>query len=455
MATVEIESVHPLGSSLGLPLQSQISVVFNQLMDEATITTSTFMISGPDDSSWTTPGVRVIENTTPENILLNYGGEEYIDGAISFTQETIDSTPVTKAAFTPSEPLHPNTEYIIYLAGDEGLEDAIVSPVSAVDSTPLIGTYVWTFTTGSGSVAEVPDVASTSVVAPPSVSSIVSVPFKLSSSIPANQATNLDISTDTIVLQFSKNIDSTTVDSAISIDAESVNGDTSISSLGSVAFTSSTVGDTVTITLTDSLVVNNLVSVDIGNSLKDEDGNLLSSGESFYFTTTYTPLYATPRRIRLDIGAHLIGVPNDTINLAIFEASRTADILAYSSTITNQQYFDMIKRNFVICEAAGILMQGISMEGGIASKKLGDFSVQYDTKFLPRLLDRLTDCVDKWQPLLMSGGNDKDFTRAVKGLYDPNRPKIGRVWTTGDSMVPGANTKEAYYYRWRHTWESR
>ena len=153
MATVEIESVHPLDSSLGLPLQSQISVVFNQLMDEATITTSTFMITGPDDSSWTTPGVRVIENTSPENILLNYGGEEYIDGAISFTQETIDSAPVTKAIFTPSEPLHPSTEYVIYLTGDEGLEDAIVSPVAGVDSTPLVGTYMWTFTTGSGSVA--------------------------------------------------------------------------------------------------------------------------------------------------------------------------------------------------------------------------------------------------------------------------------------------------------------
>lgn len=456
MAIVEIESVHPLDSSLGLPLQSQISVVFNQLMDEATITTSTLMITGPDDSSWTTPGVRVIENTSPENILLNYGGEEYIDGAISFTQESIGATPVTKATFTPSEPLYPNTEYVIYLTGDEGLEDAIVSPVAAVDNTPLVGTYIWTFTTGSGSVAEVPDTASTSVVAPPSISSVVSIPFKLLSSIPANQATNLDISTDTIVLQFSKNIDATTVDSAISIDAESVNGDTSISSIGAISFSSSTVGDTVTITLTDSLVANNLVSVEIGDSLKDEDGNLLSSGESFYFTTTYTPLYVTPRRIRLDIGAHLIGVPNDTINLAIFEASRTADILAYTSgTIVNQQYYDMIKRNFVICEAAGILMQGISMEGGISSKKLGDFSTQYDTEFLPRLLDRLTDCVDKWQPLLMNGGNEKDFTRAVKGLYDPNRPQIGRVWETGTSMVPAANTKEAYYYRWRHTWESR
>ena len=456
MAIVEIESVNPLDASLGLPLQTQISVVFNQLMDEATITTSTFLVSGPDNSAWSTPGVRVIENTSPENVLLDFGGDEYLSGTISFSQEDLGGGEYgTKATFTPTTPFASNTEYVIYLAGDEGLDDNIVPPIAAVDSTVLVGTDMWKFTTGSGSVSEVPAISSTAVSVPPAVSSVVSEPFKLLSSIPANRATNLNITTDTIVLDFNVNVDDTTVDSAISILAESVNGDTSIGSGGTIAFTSSVSGGTVTLTMTDSLLVNNAVTVTIGGSLKDENGNVISGDYSFYFTTTYTPLYVTPRRIRLDIGGFLSGIPDDTINLAIFEASRIADVLAFTGTITNQAYFDMVKRNFVICEASGILLQGISMEGGISKKKLGDFEVQYDTGHLPRILNRLADCVDKWQPLLMNGGNEKDFTMAIKGLYDPNRPVIGRVWEKQSGSVPAANTKEAHYYRWRSTWEPR
>jgi len=458
MATVEIESVHPLDGSLGLPLQTQVSVVFNQLMDETTITSSTFLVSGPDTSNWETPGIRLIDNESPENVLLEFNGEAYLDGTISFTQESIQGAPVTRATFTPTQPLVANTKYVVYLTGDEGLDDAIVPPISAVDSTVLLGTYMWTFTAGSGSVVEVPNVASTAVSVPPSVdsSSTVTAPFALTSSIPDSRATNLDVSTDTIVLNFNRDVDGTTVDSAISIVAESVNGDTSIPAPGNISFTSSTTGKQVTLTMTTALVQNNVVSIMIGSSLSDTAGNpLVASDCSFYFTTTYNPLYVNTRRIRMDIGGFLSGIPDDTINLAIFEASRTADAIAWTGTVTNQTYYDMVKRNFVICEAAGILLQGISMDGGIASKKLGDFSVEYDTGHMPRVLDRLADCVDKWQPLLMSGGNERDFTMAVKGRYDPNRPVIGRVWEKESGSIPGANVKESYYFRWRNTWGSR
>jgi len=458
MATVEIESVHPLDGSLGLPLQTQVSVVFNQLMDETTITSSTFLVSGPDTSNWETPGVRIIDNESPENVLLEFNGEAYLDGAISFTQESIQGSPVTRAIFTPTKPLVANTEYVIYLTGDEGIEDAIVPPVSAIDSTVLLGTYIWTFTSGSGSVVDVPTEASTAVSVPPSVdtSSTVSEPFALLSSVPDSRATNLDISTDTIVLNFNRYVDSATVDSAISIVAESVNGDMSIPATGTISFVSSTSEKQVTITLTAALMQNNVVDVIIGRSLSDTDGNpLVASDYSFYFTTTYNPLYVSTRRIRMEIGGFLSGIPDDTINLAIFEASRTADAIAWTGSVTNQTYFDMVKRSFVICEAAGILLQGISMDGGIASKKLGDFSVEYDTGHMPRILDRLADCVDKWEPLLMSGGNQKDFTMAVKGRYDPNRPVIGRVWEKESGSIPGANSKESHYFRWRNTWESR
>ena len=264
------------------------------------------------------------------------------------------------------------------------------------------------------------------------------------------------MSTSTITLNFNTNVDETTVDSAISIVADSVNGDPGISSAGAISFTSSTVGQAVTLTLTTTLLVNNVIEVTIGNSITDMSGNPLATTDpSFYFTTTYDPLYVTARRIRLDIGAHIVGIPVDTVNLAIFEASRNADILAFTGTISGQTYFDLVKRNFVICEASGILLNGVAAQGNIASKKLGDFSVQYDTKYLPTILDRLADCVAKWQPLLMNGGDQKEHVIAVKGLFDPNRPALGRVWEKGGKIVPAANTKESFFYRWQKTWEPR
>ena len=43
---------------------------------------------------------------------------------------------------------------------------------------------------------------------------------------------------------------------------------------------------------------------------------------SFYFTTTYNPLYSSIRKLRLEVGAFISNVPDDTVNLAIFEACR-------------------------------------------------------------------------------------------------------------------------------------
>lgn len=456
MAAVQIGSVHPLDASLGLPLQTQIHVVFNQLMDEATITTSTFLVSGPDESTWSGPDLQLWDRVPPEEILSTTTGEDFIEGSLSFSTETVDSNPVTKVIFTATTLLKADTEYVVYLSGDEGLDPDVATPITALDSTKLVGTYVWKFSTGSGSVKEVPEVSSSAVSLPPHVSAVVTEQFLLSTTIPTDQATNLDISTNTITLNFNANVDETTVDSAISIVADSVNGDPTITSAGTIAFTSNTVDRVVTLTLTTALVANNVIEVTIGDSLTDTSGKPLANTDpSFYFTTTYSPLYVTARRIRLDIGAHIVGIPVDTINLAIFEASRNADILAFAGTISSQTYFNLVKRSFVICEASGILLNGVAAQGNIASKKLGDFSVQYDTKYLPNILDRLSDCVSKWQLLLMNGGDQKDHVIAVKGLLDPNRPEIGRVWKKGGRIVPAANTRESHFYRWQKTWEQR
>lgn len=449
MAIVEIESVHPLNNSLGSPLQSTISVVFNQLMDESTISSSTFLVSGPDSSTWSGPDLKLWESKSesPEDMLSSFNGESYVPGSITF--ETIDSGTKTKAIFTADQPLREDTQYTIYLTGDEGIDDDVAPPIAAIDVTVLVGTYAWRFTTGSGSIQEVPETTS-NAVAGDGVLPSLSAPFDVQATVPANRSTGVDVSTVTI--QFNRDVDSTTVNSAISIYSESVNGDPAIPFLQSISYTSSVSGGTITLSLTDTLLQNNAVIFEINSLLLDADGNALTDVYEFYFTTTYSPLYVTSRRIKLDIGAQIAGIPDDTINLAIFEASRNADILSANATVTNLEYFDYVKRQFVICEAEGILLQGISSKAIVAKKKLADFSVEYDGKYLPRVLERVSDCLAKWEPMLRGGGDHRDMTTAIKGLVDPNRPDIGRTWESSNRGVPAANTKGSYYTRWISTW---
>lgn len=441
-----IQSVYPLDNALGLPLETRIIVAFDSIMDQSTINSSTFLVSGPSGDLWS--GLQILRGsdvTSPENILSDFIETGYIDGTFSFD----DSSGCTEVTFTSAESLRINSEYTVYLVGDEGLDTEDI--IKGIDTSPLIGTYAWKFSTGSGNLQEVP--ADTSLAAEiPQILPTISDIFSLVTISPANRDTNLTVTTDTITIEFNRAIDSTTVDAAISVIAESVNGDTSIPDSGIIGFTSSTTSQTVTLTLTDALLENNIIDIVIAETLKDTSGYNFSGGYSSYFTTTYNPLYVTARRIRLDIGAQIASIPEDTINLAIFEASRTADIISFSGTIANQRYYDHAKRQFVICEASGILLQGIAAQTAVSAKRLGDFTVDYDGNFLPRILKRLEDCIAQWEPIVMGGGDTRDFAIGVKGLLDPNRPEVGRLWSDESNMIPGANGRESYYYRWRKTW---
>lgn len=447
MATVNIESVHPLDSALGQPLKSTISVIFNQLMDETTITESTFMVSGPESSEVGSGSFSILQ----QNSGLNYS---YIEGSIRF--ETITGTK-TKAIFEPSAALDENTEYIVYLIGDEGNEADDVGFISALDLTPFIGVTAWRFTTGTGSISDVPTDTSNAQVAdgvlPVYEEGVVL--FEVASTVPENRATNVTTSTEEIHILLSKEPDDSTLSTGIRIYSESVNGDTSITSDSDIEFVGTVDENQITLELSESLLSNNMVVVEVNSLLKDTDGNSLSdSGYEFYFATSYSPLYTNIRRIKLEIGPQLVGVPDDTINLAIFEASRTADLLSANAVTANLQWLEHARRQFVICEAQGLLLQGISSEYIVKSKKLADFSVDYDTGYLPRIMNKISDCIDKWQPVLMGGGADyKDLAIGVKGLWDPNRPTFGRTWESKPGSVPAINTKAPYFGRWVGTWE--
>jgi hypothetical protein len=332
------------------------------------------------------------------------------------------------------------------------------------------GNLVWTFQTGSGNIKTIPSTASTLVTGSVagSVATTTST-FSVSSTYPANQATNLGLpeADYDITVTFNGTIDAATLlASRVVVETEAVNGDdTAITHSGILAKTLTTSAATLTITIPSGLLfVNNVVTVTLDDAIADTSGNTLGTDYSFYFTTQYTPLYSSVRKLRLEVGAFISSIPDDTLNLAIFEGSLEADALTWNKDGATTDYFTFVRRQFVTCKAAEILLLnagGISM--GLKSKRLADLEVAYNPTLMKDILDRTLACMGKWLPALQAGGYAvQNPAMVIKGEWDPDRPTVGRLWRDNNIAIPktpisnsksiDTNTsrrwKNGYYGRW-------
>ena len=200
--------------------------------------------------------------------------------------------------------------------------------------------------------------------------------------------------------------------------------------------------------LPEQLFQNNIIEVTVASGIEGTDGSIMEEPFTFSFMTTTTPSYSAVRKIRLEYGGYIPNIEDDTIQLAILEASLEADQLVFSTT-QNVNFLNHIKREWVTCKVALTLINNLN-NSIIKSKSLGDFSVSYDTNTLRDAMAKAYDCLSKWEPQLIAGGYAKDAqqpSRVVKGEYDPDRPAIGRDWFNAgeintDGGYPAANTKD-------------
>ncbi len=191
---------------------------------------------------------------------------------------------------------------------------------------------------------------------------------------------------------------------------------------------------------------NNVVEVTLSKEIASTDGTLLGEDFTFSFTTTYTPLWSSVRKVRLEIGALIKNIPDDTINLALLEASLEAEEMNWKKELVNTTLYQHARREYVTCRASGTLLNNILGGGLLKSKMLADFQVQYDTQATRDLLGRVLDCADKWAGQLVAGGGanvSRNPRMVIKGDLDPDRPDSRRMMdeTPGEPM---ANT--AYRY---------
>lgn len=577
-----VDLVYPTVSGVSIPTNAQIWIVFDREIDETSLD-GNFFLTGPDQDTWSGPDLGLYTDYesigSEDEILQSPDFHGILQGTITTERIRTDSYSSytgydytgngfsyrTKAIFTPTNRLTADTEYTVYLSGDEDTTDSLNTGIRTrtvydtvkgsnlgtgtalftggytgtatnqynvaittagepntakftyyLDSDPSLvfgpyytkqggvvlsdgvsitfgeGTYVvgdtfsvvviapttftgnllWPFETGTGSILEVPSTTSTLITGAPSASSSTSTStdtFSVLATYPGHRATNLDV-VDTdfdIEVLFSDSIDDTTITSdTVIVATEPVNGDvSSIAYSGVLPTTLSVSGDELTITVASGLMFsNNVVIVTLDAQIASTSGVELDSDNEFYFTTTYNPLYSSVRKVRLDYGASLANVPDDTINLAIFEASLEADVSLLSTSATNANYYTFARRQWVTCRAAEVLVSNaLGSNSGLKSKRLADLEVQYDPKASSGDLDRALGCLAKWTPVIQAGGYSVQTpTFFVKGELDPDRPTVGRLWKDTDiytRKTPAANAKSldetksrryksGYYSRW-------
>jgi hypothetical protein len=550
-----VDLIHPTASGIGIITTDQIWVVFDRELDEDSITGGNFFITGPDQDTWSGPDLQLFldrESVGGEiEILQSPDFAGIVQGDITFERIATDSLTTvsgidtvgsgfiyrTKAIFTPTRRLQVNTEYDVYLSGDEDDTDllqtgissrtvfdtsasgantgtggvdfsggyiglaaedtyrlaittggdvgtakftfvrdtdpvSVFGPFKTKESGVLLsdgvtatfdeGSYVagdqwsvivkerdifannlyWTFKTGSGSITTIPDTTATSVIGDPAPeteapSATAVSAFSVSSTSPADEATNLTLPTSTydITVTFNNSIDATTVVSGVDISvlAESVTGEVGVPANEELIVEPSVSGTQLTLTVASGqLLANNVVTVTLDSTIADTDGTALGTDYSFWFTTAYNPMFCGLRQQRLRIGAFIGTTSDDTVNLAIHMASKEADLLTWNRDNLTDDYYVFTRNQWTCCRAAQLLLiNTIGGSGSIRSKRLGDLEVSYNTDIADTSvpLSRTEECLLKWEGAILAGGRQvQEPKMVVKGEQDIDRPPIGRGW---------------------------
>lgn len=145
MAAPQITDVYPAPGAKGVVIGDQVTVLFDQAMDEESINTGTMVLIGPDDAFVFGPDFTPLDRVgiEDEQILNSPYIGAYVEGVITFERinpSSGDAADIddftgagnlykTKAIFTPSKPLAAGVEYRLLLAGDENTDDDFVTGV--------------------------------------------------------------------------------------------------------------------------------------------------------------------------------------------------------------------------------------------------------------------------------------------------------------------------------------
>ncbi len=220
MATILeiLDDYFPPNSGVSVPLRESVSILFDREMDEDSLEEE-FFIEGPDTDQYTGPGFQLLEfpdnlSQNPDSDFLNSPGYAgIIEGVFSFKKidmsdpdlEVAGSPYRSKLVFTPDEPMSPLTLYTAHLP-------EAIDLIGNVHS----GHYIFSWTSGTGSIEYVPESFSSSILVPGSVTLGIesqgsAAPLEVVSTTPKDHAIQVDVETTDIVVTFNKSLDAASV----------------------------------------------------------------------------------------------------------------------------------------------------------------------------------------------------------------------------------------------------
>lgn len=336
--------------------------------------------------------------------------------------------------------------------------------VVVAPSIVLEDNYKWTFSTGNGSVQTPPSTSSASGIDSITDSSgTVSSTFTVVSIDPEERKYGIAIGTDpyvgeSILLTFSDEIYAASVNGNLEITSKAANGDTSIPATGELDYSADISGNTISITLDPGqLYENNIVIIRVDKNVQSSSSVALGSDYISYFSTPYTPLYTSIRRVQLDLGNLIANIPEETIMLSILEASLYADAVSFNIAGGNLRYFQFARREFTTCMAELLLVKGLLGDSSLSdsmTKSLGDLKVSRSggSAGLDDRRDKLEDCIAYWQVPLTTGGNITPGASllpavAVKGSTAEDAISVNRQWeATSGPGVSGMSAANSSIY---------
>ena len=141
MSAPVILSVAPAPDETDVVLGRVIEVTFDQAVDPDTVTSATFALTGPGETTIVDGDELAYKNAKPSS------GREYITGAFNFPSPD-------KLRFTPDKPLRPGIQYTVLIAGASSL--LATSVVRNPAGEALAKSYQYAFKTGTLNVATPP-----------------------------------------------------------------------------------------------------------------------------------------------------------------------------------------------------------------------------------------------------------------------------------------------------------
>ncbi len=201
---------------------------------------------------------------------------------------------------------------------------------------------------------------------------------------------------------------------------------------------------------------NTMVIIELAATITNDDVDEYLPATDLYYTTTYSPLYASPDLIRLEMGRWIDYIPDDTLALMAHLASKEANFIQGDSP-AGYGNIELARTKFVVFDAVWrcLMIPGQGKEAGYSAgkkKALGDLSIT-DGAPVTTIPDEIYDWVREqrqaWWRVVNAGGNivpgqGLSPTMAVKGWLDPDRRLTGRLWDSPETTrypQPSSNRK--------------